>query len=178
MSAALAQRPAVIAPFVTRPAETVLDRPALGLAPATSAATGVYRLRRAEGKPDGTLVLQGSDVAYAFVGQTLPLLKDKGIDLEVFYVASTELFDLLPVTEREKIYPEAAARTAMGITGFTLPTMERWVCSQRGREMTLHPFRKGHFLGSGQAEQVLMEAGLDGESQFHAIRRYIESTPR
>jgi hypothetical protein len=56
--------------------------------------------------------------------------------------------------------------------------MERWVCSQRGREMTLHPFRKGHFLGSGRAEQVLMEAGLDGASQFRAIRCYIEKTSR
>ena len=34
LATALAQRPAVIAPFVTRPNETVLDRPALGLAPA------------------------------------------------------------------------------------------------------------------------------------------------
>ncbi len=174
VSTALAQRPAVIAPFVTRPSETVLDRPALGLAPATSAATGVYLLRRAEGKRDGTLVLQGSDVGYAFIEQTLPLLKDKGIDLDVFYVASAELFDLLPAAERERIYPEACAQEAMGITGFTLPTMERWVCSGRGRKMTLHPFRKGHFLGSGQADQVLAEAGLDGESQFQAIRRYLE----
>lgn len=174
MSAALAQRPAVIAPFVTRPSETVLDRQALGLAPAISAATGVYLLRRAEGKRDGTLVLQGSDVGYAFIEQALPLLTSKGIDLDVFYVASTELFDLLPAAEREAIYPEASAQEAMGITGFTLPTMERWVCSGRGRQMTLHPFRKGHFLGSGQADQVLAEAGLDGESQFQAIRRYLE----
>jgi transketolase len=174
MSAALAQRPAVIAPFVTRPSETVLDRQALGLAPATAAATGVYRLCRAEGKRDGTLVLQGSDVGYAFIEQTLPLLKAKGIDLDVFYVASAELFDLLPAAERETIYPEASAQEAMGITGFTLPTMERWVCSGRGRKLTLHPFRKGHFLGSGQADQVLAEAGLDGESQYQAIRRYLE----
>jgi len=174
VSAALAQRPAVIAPFVTRPSETVLDRNALGLAPATAAATGVYLLCRAEGKRDGTLVLQGSDAGYAFVEQTLPLLKDKGIDLDVFYVASAELFDLLPAAEREKIYPETSAQEAMGITGFTLPTMERWVCSGRGRKMTLHPFRNGRFLGSGQAEQVLAEAGLDGESQFRAIRRYLE----
>jgi transketolase len=174
MSAALARRPAVIAPFVTRPSETVLDRQALGLAGATSAATGVYQLRRAVGKRDGTLVLQGSDVGYAFAEQTLPLLKGKGIDLDVFYVASAELFDLLPGVEREKIYPEAAAQEAMGITGFTLPTMERWICSGRGRSMTLHPFRKGRFLGSGQAAQVLEEAELDGESQFKAIRRYLE----
>jgi hypothetical protein len=40
--------------------------------------------------------------------------------------------------------------------------------------MTLHPFREGHFLGSGPAEKVLEEAGLDGESQFRAILRYVE----
>jgi transketolase len=174
VSAALAKRPAVIAPFVTRPTEKVIDRKALGLAPATAAAAGVYALRRAEGKRDGTLVLQGSDVGYAFIEQTLPLLREKGIDLDVFYVASAELFDLLPSAEKKKIYPESAAQEAMGITGFTLPTMERWVCSGRGRMMSLHPFREGHFLGSGQAEKVLEEAGLDGESQFRAILRYLE----
>ncbi len=40
VSAALARRPAVIAPFVTRPSEKVIDRPALGLAPVTAAANG------------------------------------------------------------------------------------------------------------------------------------------
>ena len=174
VSAALAKRPAVMAPFVTRPSEKVIDRQALGLAPATAAAAGVYLLRRAQGRRDGTLVLQGSDVGYAFVEQALPLLKEKGIDLDVYYVASAELFDLLPAAEKEKAYPEAAAQEAMGITGFTLPTMERWVCSGRGRRLTLHPFREGHFLGSGPAEKVLEEAGLDGESQFRAILRYVE----
>jgi len=174
VSAALAKRPAVMAPFVTRPSEKVIDRQELGLAPATAAAAGVYLLRRAQGRRDGTLVLQGSDVGYAFVEQALPLLKEKGIDLDVYYVASAELFDLLPAAEKEKAYPEAAAQEAMGITGFTLPTMERWVCSGRGRRLTLHPFREGHFLGSGPAEKVLEEAGLDGESQFRAILRYVE----
>jgi transketolase len=174
VSAALAKRPAVVAPFVTRPSEKVIDRKALGLAPATAAAAGVYRLRSAQGKRDGTLVLQGSDAGYAFVEQALPLLTEKGIDLDVYYVASAELFDLLPAAEKEKLFPEAAAQEAMGITGFTLPTMERWICSGRGRRHTLHPFREGRFLGSGTAEKVQEEAGLDGESQFKAILRYLE----
>ncbi len=174
VSAALAKRPAVVAPFVTRPSEKVIDRKALGLAPATAAAAGIYRLRSAQGKRDGTLVLQGSDAGYAFVEQTLPLLTEKGVDLDVYYVASAELFDLLPAAEREKVFPEAAAQEAMGITGFTLPTMERWICSGRGRRHTLHPFREGRFLGSGTAEKVQEEAGLDGESQFKAILRYLD----
>lgn len=173
VSAALARRPAVIAPFVTRPNERVLDRPALGLAPATAAATGVYLLKAAEGKGDGTLVLQGSEVGYAFVQQALPLLKQKGIDLNVYYVASTELFDLLTEAEQERIFPSRLYDEAMGITGFTLPTMYRWVRSERARKRTLHPFRKGHFLGSGQAHMVMEEAGLDGESQVGAIEEYL-----
>jgi hypothetical protein len=56
--------------------------------------------------------------------------------------------------------------------------MERWVCSGRGRMMTLHPFRNGHYLGSGQADKVMEEAGLDGESQFQAILRYVEKNPK
>lgn len=173
-SAALARRPAVIAPFVTRPAEKVPDREALGLAPATDAAKGVYVLKKAGSRPDAVVVLQGSEVAYDFVEKTLPLLGNKGIDIQAYYVTGAELFDLLPREEREEIFPDAHARQAMGVTGFTLPTMDRWIRSERGRLATLHPFRKGHFLGSGQADRVLAEAGLDGESQFAAIRQYLE----
>jgi transketolase len=177
MSAAFARRPAIIAPFVTRPSERVIDRESLGLAPATSASTGLYQLRKAEGKGDGVIVLQGSGVTYAFVEQTLPLLETEGIDLNVYYVASAELFDALPEKERNHIFPEKRAREAIGITGFTLPTMYRWIRSDRGRSLTLHPFRQGHFLGSGQAHKVLSEAGLDGGSQFRAIRNWVKESP-
>ncbi len=172
-AAALNRRPAIIAPFVTRPTERVPDRTALGLPPATAAAAGVYLLRKARGKKAGVVVLQGSEVGYAFVEEALPLLEKKGIDLFVYYVASAELFDLLPHPVREKTFPEEHAQRAMGITGFTLPTMYRWIRSDRGREATLHPFRKGHYLGSGQAQMVLAEAGLDGKSQFQAIMKYL-----
>jgi transketolase len=174
LSAALAKRPAVIAPFVTRPNEIILDRQALGLAPATASASGVYLLRRAEKKSRGTVVLQGSEVAYAFIQQTIGLLNKEGIDLDVYYVASAELFDFLPRPVQEQIYPDARAKEAMGITGFTLPTMDRWVRSDHGRQSTLYPFQKGHYLGSGQADMVLQEAGLDGHSQFEAIRQYVK----
>ena len=75
VSAALAKRPAIIAPFVTRPAEMVLDRAALGLPPASAAAQGVYRLRAARWLSQGTIVLQGTGVTNAFLNETLPLLE-------------------------------------------------------------------------------------------------------
>ncbi len=178
VSAALARRPAVIAPFVTRPNETVPDRAKLGLAPVTAASTGVYRLRAPRGTADGVVVLQESAVTLAFVADVLPLLEKAGIDLDVYYVASAELFDALPAAERERIFPEARAQEAMGITGFTLATLYRWVRSERGRTATLHPYARGHFPGSGQGGAVLAEAGLDGAGQFKAIRAYLDSAVR
>jgi transketolase len=151
----------------------VPDRAALGLAPESRAARGVYRLRAARGRGDGVVVLQESGVAIVFVRDTLPLLERAGIDLDVYYVASAELFDLLSPAEQEATFPAEAAERAIGITGFTLPTMYRWIRSARGREHAMHPFQHGHFLASGRGDAVLQEAGLDGVSQFEAIRRFL-----
>jgi transketolase len=178
MAAALRSSPAIIAPFVSRPSEKVPDRKALGLAPASEAVNGVYKLLSSNGKSEGSIVLQESGVAYAFVEQTLPLLKQKGIDLDVYYVSSAELFDLLSVEEQNAIFPESVAMHAMGLTGFTLPTMYRWVRSDLGRSMTLHPFSHGRYPGSGPGDRVISEAGLDGEGQFTAITKYLDLKTR
>ncbi|MCG8509965.1 MAG: hypothetical protein MI741_12125, partial [Rhodospirillales bacterium] len=104
VAAALRQRPAVIAPFVTRPTETVLDRAGQGLATADAAAKGVYKLAAAANGSDGTVVLQGSEVANAFVETALPKLRAESIDVEAYYVASAELFDSLDEDERQAIF--------------------------------------------------------------------------
>ncbi len=175
VSAALAKRPAIIAPFVTRPPELVLDRAALGLPSAALAAQGVYRLRSVPGCSQGTIVLQGTGVMNAFVTETLPLIDNVGLGLNVYVVTSSELFDMLPPVDRERIFPEAHQQEAMGITDFTLATMMRWVRSDYGRKHSLHPFRHGHFLGSGSGAMVMTEAGLNAESQFEAIRAYVRN---
>ncbi len=174
VSAALAKRPAIIAPFVTRPPEIVVDRETLGFPPASAAAQGVYRLRKAREHSHGTVVLQGTGVTNAFVQQALPLIDREKIDLNVYVVTSTELFDMLPQTERERIFPAAHQHQSMAITDFTMATMMRWVRSDYGRAHSLHPYRHGHFLGSGTGATVMAEAGLDGLSQFKAIRAFVQ----
>jgi transketolase len=174
VSATLAKRPAIIAPFVTRPPEIVVDRTALGLAPAALAVQGVYCLRKARRNSHGTVVLQGTGVTNAFVQQTLPLIDREKIDINIYVVASSELFDMLPEAERERIFPAAHQHQSMAITDFTMATMMRWVRSDYGRAHSLHPFRHGHFLGSGTGAMVMAEAGLDGKSQFKAIRAFVQ----
>ena len=174
LSAALAKRPAIIAPFVTRPNLTVPDRTGQGLADASAAAQGMYMLKKPTGKAQGTVVLQGSGETYIFIDEVLPMLEKQGIELNVYYVTSAELFDMLPGSEQRRIFPEEHAREAMGITGFTMPTLYRWVAGDYGRAMSLSPFMKGHYLGSGKAGMVFAEAGLDGESQFKTVMKYIK----
>ena len=173
LARSLTLRPAVIAPFVTRPKETVPDREALGLAPVSAAVQGLYCLRESGSEPDIVLILQGSGVTLTFVNEVLPQLIADGIDPQVFVVSSAELFDSLEPREQEEVFPVRAAERAMGITGFTLPTLYRWVTSPLGRQCSLHPFAEGHYPGSGRAEQVLGQAGLDARGQLAAIYRYL-----
>jgi len=174
VSAALAKRPAIIAPFVTRPREIVVDRAALGLPPAALAAQGVYCLRKGSKHSKGTVVLQGTGVTNAFVQHALPLINRDQIDINVYVVTSAELFDLLPEKERERTFPSAHQHQSMAITDFTFATMMRWIRSDYGRAHSLHPYRYGHYLGSGTGAMVMAEAGLDGVSQFKAIRAFVQ----
>lgn len=175
--AGLKAHPAVLSPFVTRPADKIIDRAKYGLPPAHEATKGLYAIRRADEtakQQNGTIVLQGNAVATAFVQEVLPQLDEKGINLNVFYVTSAELFDRLPMEEQERIFPERLAYEAMGITDFTLPTMYRWVRSNIGIRRTLHSFRQHHYLGSGKAHKVMEEAGLDADGQLKAVLDYAQ----
>ena len=169
----LLQRPAVMAAYVTRPSEVMLDRKALGLAPAEDSVKGMYKLLAANGKADGTIVYQGSEVAYDFAAHVLPRLKEKGINLDVYYVSSAELFDRLDEEERQAIYPYATARSAMMFSGFTVATTYRWIMSERGRAFTMYPWKSGNFLGSGQGEVCLEQAGMHAEAQLDTIQQFI-----
>lgn len=172
----LRKRPAILSPFVTRPNEKVIDREFYKIADAKDCIKGVYALRKADpaGESDGTIILQESGVTIEFVTKVLPRLDAEGLNVNIFYVSSAELFDLLPDEERNIIYPQKLAEEAMGITGFTIPTMYKWVSSSEGRDMILHPFKKGYYLGSGSAESVLYQAGLDGDSIYKAVKKHID----
>lgn len=175
MIAGLKAQPAVLCPFVTRPPDNVIDRAEYGLPPAHAAAKGVYAIRKADPTSrlqSGTVVLQGNGVATIFVQEVLLILDKKGLNLNVLYVASAELFDRLPMAEQERIFPEALTYEAMGITDFTLPTLYRWIRSNEGVRRTLHSFREHHYLGSGQAHKVLQEAGIHAEGQLEAVLNY------
>jgi len=175
MRAALRIRPAVLAPFVTRPPEEVLNRTWYGLPPETAAINGIYKLRSANPQHwpyHGTIILQGSAVTNDFIPKVLPLIDQAGYQLNIYYIASTELFLQLPAAKQRQILPAARRREAMAITDFTMPTMYHWVTSDSGRRHSLSAFTKGKYPGSGTTAMVMKEMGLDWEAQWNAVQRY------
>jgi transketolase len=179
--ASLQLRPAILAPFVTRPPEKIINRAALKLPPVQQAAKGVYAFRLADSsakQQNGTLVLQGNGVASIFVNEVLPAIEREGLNMNIYYVTSMELFKLLSLDEQESIFPEALTYESMGITDFTIPTMYPWVRSNDGIQRSLHSFREGHYLGSGSAEKVLEEAGVHGRGQFESIMKFAKDNEK
>ncbi|MGN0023982.1 MAG: hypothetical protein ACI351_00940 [Candidatus Avelusimicrobium sp.] len=174
----LSLKPAVFAPFVVRPSYAFLDREALGMEPAQNAVNGVYYMRRAKGKAEGTLIVQGAGIGRIVAEELLPALNANGPDVNVVYAASRELFELLSEEEQEKILPLEYRHTAMGITDFTLPALEGWLLSQSGRRHTLFPHKNDVYLGSASAAKVYAEAGLDGKSLLKAVRAYAQDLKR
>lgn len=176
--AGLKARPAILAPFVTRPPEKAVDRAGMKLPPVEAAAKGVYAIRRADRTSKayhGAVVLQGNGVASIFVNEVLPRLEKEGLNLNIFYITSVELFKLLPQAEQDGIFPELLTHESIGITDFTLPTLYQWVRSDEGIRQSLHSFRGGRYLGSGSASKVLEEAGVHGEGQFKSIMAFAAS---
>lgn len=174
----LSLKPAVFAPFVVRPSYAFLDRESLGMDPASCAVNGVYYMRRAKGKAEGTVIVQGAGVGRIVAEALLPELNANGPDVNVVYAVSRELFEMLPEEEQEKILPLALRHTAMGITDFTLPALEGWLLSRAGRRHTLFPHKNGLYLGSATAAKVYAEAGLDGKSLLAAVRAYAQDLKR
>lgn len=170
----LLKRPAILAPFVTRPSEIVLDRKELGLCPVKDTINGVYSLVKPKhGKTDATIILQGNAVATIFVTEVLPEIRKAGLNANVYYISSAELFNLLPPSKQKKIFPPHLAYEAMAITDFTLPILYQWVKSPLGLKHSLYPFKKGKYLGSGKGKDVLKQAGLCNKGQIKAIKEYV-----
>lgn len=172
---AFSKRPAVFAPFVTRPAAAYMDRTQLGTDPAQAARNGVYYLHRAKAEQAGTVFVQGAGIGRIVVEKVLPeVLAGRATDVNIIYITSRELFELLPQDEQDRLVPPQLMQRAMGLTDFTLPTLDGWLHSQLGRQYTLYPLKNGRYLGSGVGAKLYEEAGMDGVSVLKQIRAYAE----
>ena len=79
---------------------------------------GIENLVLFPGMP-GDPYSQVEDQLERIAADVLPQLKEKGVNLDVYYISSVELFDRLDEEERNAIFPASAAASAMMFSGFT-----------------------------------------------------------
>jgi len=171
----LSQKPPIVSIFVTREDFKLKLEEGSIFNNLKNTTKGIYKIMEAKKNSkqyNGTIVLQGSGVACEFIKEVLPFIKEKGFNMNVFYVSSKELFELLNDEEKESLFPQKIAEHSIGITDFTLPTMYYWIRSYEGIKRSLHPFKNGYYYASGKAKEVLKEAGLDSDAQRKSIGEY------
>ncbi|OQA92119.1 MAG: Transketolase [Elusimicrobia bacterium ADurb.Bin231] len=173
MITSLKYKPVLIVPYVTRPSELIVDRKRYGFPEVQETSQGIYYIRKAK-KSKATVLYQGAEVGVELPNIVTELDKEK-VDVNILYVSSAELFSYLPAKKQEEILPAEFKRNAMAITGYTIDTMYEYLLSEKGRDSSLHPFKKGIFLGSGPGGEVLKQAGLDVKSQISAIKSFIKN---
>jgi len=173
MIASMKNNPALIIPFVTRPSEVIIDRQKYLFPDVSETANGIYYVRKAK-KSKATVLYQGAEVGIELPNIVTGLDKEK-VDVNILYVSSPELFSYLSKKKQAEILPDELKYNAMAVTGFTIDTMYKYLLTEKGRDFSLHPFKKGVFLGSGSGGEVLKQAGLDVKSQIHAIKKFVEN---
>ena len=120
-------------------------------------------------------MLQERSLTYAFVTETMPLLEAEGIDARVYYVASVgpsmrrrSSVAVAPLPRGARARGHRHHRLHVG-DALPLGTLLR---RPRGDSPSLPPWPVPR-QRPGQA--VLAEAGLDGASQFAAIKQYLDN---
>ena len=169
-------RPSLL-PFVTRPAEQVLDRAALGLATPGDAASGRLpaarpaRHRRRHCRATG----ERRDLRVRAGGAAPARARAASTRGSTTWRAPSSS-PRCPRERRRSCSPRSTPARPSASPASHCPRSTAG-SARRGLEASLHPYRKGHYLGSGQGDVVLAEAGLDGESQYRAVRATSTSEP-
>jgi transketolase len=174
LGAALRQKAPIVALHLTRPAVTVPDRAALGMASHFEAAKGAYVLRDfTAGKPRaGTVFIQGTSCTANFV-QALPEIDKAGLNVKVVACISPQLFALQSAAYRDSIAPVADRWDAMCITSRGLRLMWDWVANEVVADYSLSADWDDRWRTGGSVDEVVDEAHLAPKHILEGIERFV-----
>ncbi len=166
----------IVALHLTRPAVTIPDRAALGIASHLEAAKGAYLIRDfAPGRPKGgTVIVQGT-VPTANVVKLLPEIDAAGFNVRIVAAISSQLFARQPKDVRDRVLPEAAQLDCMGVTNRGRKVMFDWIRNPIASEYTLSPDWDDRWRTGGSVDEVMEEAHLSPKHILEGIERFVKA---
>ncbi|MBG0771916.1 MAG: transketolase, partial [Anaerolineaceae bacterium] len=174
LGAALKLETPIIALHLTRPNVEIPDRDALRMPSHFEAGKGAYIVRDYQaGKPrGGTFYVQGTS-AMANVVKLLKTLDEKGLNVKIVYVSSTELFELQPESYRNVVVTDADRVNSTVITTQSRSLMKDWTFNERNLAYAISSDWDNRWRTGGTLDEVLDEAHLSPEWILNGIERFV-----
>jgi len=175
LAAALQQDRPLVALHLTRPAITIPDREALGIASHFEAAKGAYVIRPyREDKPKmGTVFVQGT-MSTANLVEILPELDKAGLNVKIVAALSPQLLALQSEEYRNSVFSMADRWDAMMITNRSLRVSSDWITHPVVAEYSMAADWDGRWRTGGSLDEIIAEAHLDQESILNGVERFVK----
>jgi len=174
LGAALRQAAPIVALHLTRPAVTIPDRQALGMASHFEAARGAYVIREFKpgSPPMGTVFVQGTSTTNNLV-QLLPELDRAGINVKVVAAISPQLFHLQDQDYQDRVASVADRWDAMVISNRSRRVTRDWIAHAIVADYSLTSDWDDRWRTGGTIDEVIDEAHLSPQHILEGIERFV-----
>jgi len=174
LGAALATDAPIVALHLTRPAVTIPDREALGMASHFEAARGAYLIRDYDpSKPkQGTVYVQGTSTTSNVI-KILPEIQQAGLNVKIVAAISPQLFRLQDAAYRERITPIGDRWDAMVISNRGLRLATDWIDNAVVAEYSMSSDWDDRWRTGGTVDEVVEEAHLSTKHILEGIERFV-----
>ena len=168
----------IIGLHLTRPAVSIPDRNALGMASHIDAAKGAYIIRdyNQDKAKEGIVIVRGTSSTNSIV-ELLPRIKEEGPNVKIVAAISWELFQRQSEEYRNGIIAPNEWHDAMIITNGARRLMHKWVANKIVEEYSLSSDWDNRWRTGGSVDEIVDEAHLsprwiwDGITKFAADRK-------
>ena len=175
LAAALSTDVALVALHLTRPAITIPDREALGMASHFDAAKGAYLIKDYDPncEKEGVVIVRGTSSTNSLI-QILPRLKEDGPNVKIVAAISWELFQRQTEAYRDSIISEQEWHDAMIITNGGRRLMHKWIANRIVEEYSMSPDHDNCWRTGGSLDQIVAESKLDPDSLWDGITKFAQ----
>jgi transketolase len=174
LAAALSTELPIVALHLTRPAVTVPDRAALGVASHLDAARGAYVIKPHDpGRPpEGTLIVQGTSTTESVYALLPRFLAGEGPNVKLVQAVSWELFSRQEEAYRKRILPREDWLDSTVITNGARRLMHDWLPHKIAERYAMSSDFDDRWRTGGSVEELKKEAHIDPASLWDGIARF------
>jgi len=158
---------------LTRPAITIPDRKALGIASYLDAAKGAYIIKDydKDKEKEGVVIVRGTSSTNSIV-KLLPRIKEEGLNVKIVAAISWELFQRQNAEYRNSIIAPVEWHDAMVITNGARRLMQKWMANQEVEKYSLSSDWDNRWRTGGSVDEIVDEAHLSPQWIWEGITKF------